>query len=107
MMGAQNAVETKEMWTSDELCCTNNCANAKAASTHPLTAGRCPNGFGMSSEFNFSTFIPRDDMLLCNTTDSSLSLPTIARTYDMIDRSMTISSSRHICDSMFIMAPDN
>jgi hypothetical protein len=31
----------------------------------------------MSSEFDFGDFIPRDDMPWCDTTDHSLSLPTI------------------------------
>jgi hypothetical protein len=68
--------------------------------------------FGLSSEFDFGDFIPCDDMSLCDTMDHSLALPTkgiqfsnktIARTYDVIDRSVTISFYEHISDSMFIM----
>jgi hypothetical protein len=67
----------------------------------------------MSAEFYFGDFIPRDDMPLCDTTDHRLSLPTIgiqfssktiARTCDVIGRSVTISSSEQICDQMFEMA---
>jgi hypothetical protein len=43
-------------------------------------------------------------MSLCDTTDHSLSLPTIAHTCDVIGRFMTISSDEQICYSMFIMA---
>jgi hypothetical protein len=58
----------------------------------------------MSSKFDFGDFIPRDDMPLCNTTDESLSLPTITQTCDIIDRSVTTSSYEPICDSIFRMA---
>jgi hypothetical protein len=71
--------------------------------------------FGMSSEFDSGDFIPRDDMPWCDTTDHSLSLPTIGirfshRTislaYDVIDCFVTISSYEQVCDSMVIMAQD-
>jgi hypothetical protein len=67
----------------------------------------------MSSEFDFGDFIPRDDMPLCDTMDHSLSLPTIgirfsnkaiAQTRNVIDYSVTTSSYKQICGSMFIMA---
>jgi hypothetical protein len=66
----------------------------------------------MSSEFDFGDFIPRDDMQLCDTVDHSLSLPTtgirfsnkaIAQTRHVIDCSVTTSSYKQICGSMFIM----
>jgi hypothetical protein len=68
--------------------------------------------FGIRSEFDFGDFVPRDDLPLCDVKDHSLSLPTISiqfskaitRTCDMIDRSLAISSSEQICDSMFVMA---
>jgi hypothetical protein len=58
----------------------------------------------MSSVFDFGVFILCDDILLCGTTDHSLSLPTIAQTCNVIDRSVTISLSQQICHSTFIMA---
>jgi hypothetical protein len=61
----------------------------------------------MGSEFDFGDFIPHDDMPLCDATDHSLSLPTVAWTCDAINRYVTISSYEQICDSMFIMAQHN
>jgi hypothetical protein len=57
----------------------------------------------MSSECDFDDFIVRDDMPLYGGTDDNLSLRTIARTYDVIDRSVTISFYEQICHSMFII----
>jgi hypothetical protein len=57
----------------------------------------------MSAEFDFGDFIPRDDISLCDTTHRSLSLPAIARTCHVIDRSVGISSYEKICGSMFTM----
>jgi hypothetical protein len=45
----------------------------------------------MSSEVDVGDFIPRDDIPLCDMTDHNVPLPTIARAYDVIDRSVTIS----------------
>jgi hypothetical protein len=67
--------------------------------------------FAMNSGFDFRDYIPRDDLPLCDTMDHSLSLPTIeiqfskmiARTCDVIDRSVTISPYAPICDPMFIV----
>jgi hypothetical protein len=66
--------------------------------------------FGMSSEFDFG---PRDERPLCDTMDHILSLPTMgiqfsgkatARTDDVIDRSVTISTYEQIYDSTFRLA---
>jgi hypothetical protein len=47
----------------------------------------------MSSELDFGDFMPRDDRAR-----------TMARTRDVIDISVTVSSYAHICDSRFIIA---
>jgi hypothetical protein len=57
----------------------------------------------MNSEFDFGDFIPRDDRGLCEMADDNLSLPTIARTCNVIDCFVTITSYEQICESIFIM----